>query len=261
MGDDAKGAPKKQRSRLSNLVVSHLDENRRKSSFLQSAENFSIVIDQQGLDVHAPARHASWIETSCTNVAEVIGIGVLGLPYTVSRMGWIMSITLLLGIGITNALSYLVLSAIIIEHPEARTWAEVGGLVGPRTRTLVEVVVSNYLFSICIVDFLTCSNSLQQVILGAGGGILCSYYCGLIVIAVMLPIAQIRSLHGLKQLVVLCILCIVVPVIWTLTEIVKDTPKGKYHTSNTPLEGETVTTTIGHVGTILFSVWYACINK
>jgi amino acid permease len=237
------------------MVADVLDK--RSSSFLQTADNFAIVIDQQGLSVHEPARHASWLETSCTNVAEVIGIGVLGLPYTVSRLGWIWSIVLLLGVGLTNAISYLVLSAIIVKHPEARTWAEVGALVGPRTRTLVEIVVSTYLFSICIVDFLTCSNSLQQVIVGSGGS-LCSYYCGLVVIGVMLPIAQIRSLHGLKHLVVLCILCIAVPVVWTLTVIISDTPKGtdtagKYATSMGPVEGETATSTIAHVGTILFS--------
>ena len=113
-------------------------DDHRNSSFFQPAIDFSITIDQDGRDVHVPERNAGWLQTSTTNVAEVIGIGILGLPYTVSRLGWYTSISLLVLVGTTNAIAHLVLSAIIVEHPQARTWAAVGGLVGPRTRSIVE---------------------------------------------------------------------------------------------------------------------------
>lgn len=101
MLDDApSSAGPKKRTFRSSIVSRH-------SSFLQADDAFDVAIDEEGLEVHTQKRTATFTSTCVLAIAEVVGIGVLGLPHTVSQLGWVWAVVFMAGLGNLSVDMYL----------------------------------------------------------------------------------------------------------------------------------------------------------
>jgi amino acid permease len=190
----------------------------RASSLFQPDTDFEIELTADGHEVHHPKGLCTWPQTARTLFAEIVGIGVLAIPKVFSHLGYIGASLVIVLVGLINAWSMFVITDIVVENPQVRTLAQLGDLIGPKTKALIGGSVNAYLFGICVVVYVSCAESLQNFLYACGLN-LCKPLCGVFVLVVMLPVAQIRSLHGLNYLIIVSIVCIFVPVLITLADL------------------------------------------
>jgi len=165
---------------------------------------------------------ATWYDASAVVVAEVIGVGVLGLPFTVSRLGWVPGIGLLTLVCLANMYSSMLIHRIVCTFPEISTFADIGSLIGKRWKYVAYISVNVFLFVLVVADFLTAAGALENFVETAfheHNYKLELKWCGLILAAVILPVAQIQSLHGLTSLTVVGTITIILPLMITIVKL------------------------------------------
>jgi amino acid permease len=148
-----------------------------------------------------------------------MGIGVLALPYSISKLGWILGLASILVICMLNAYTMNLLCRIALTRSNASTYADVGGFVGNRTRIVLSFIASLFMAAVVCANYLVATVSLQQIFAGAGVKI-CGFRCGCLLGATTLPLLQIRTLHQLGSLGVVGTMCILVPILLVLANFV-----------------------------------------
>jgi len=188
---------------------------------MTTASSFDIEAIEAGHGAHVNSheKKATWQGTCIVLIAEVIGVGVLGLPYVFLKCGWVVGFLALSLLCLTNMYSGFLLHRLFLQFPTVTRFSDFGKLVGPWTERISSSVAMAMAMGMATLDFLVAAQSLQSVIEAATSFHLPLVHVSLIVLCVMLPVVQIRSLHGLVWLTAAGVATIALPLIIVVTKL------------------------------------------
>jgi len=157
----------------------------------------------------------TWLSSMLIIVANVMGIGALGLAHAFSKVGWILGFFCLFIAFALSVQSGLLLSRMKQKIPSAMIYADLGQAAYGNLGAAFSTVFSySYLVGLAFSFHLSASLALKEMTDG-----LCFVYCAAIVSAIVLPIAQYRSFEELKSMVYIGAVAIVLPVLIIIFEI------------------------------------------
>lgn len=187
---------------------------------MTAASSFEIVSIEAGHGVvNSHEKVATWQGTAIVLIAEVIGVGVLGLPYVFLKCGWVVGFLALSLLCLTNMYSGFLLHRLFLQFPTVTRFADFGKLIGPWTERISSGVATTMAMGMATLDFLIAAQSLQAVVKAATSHHFPLVYSSLIVLGVMLPVVQIRSLHGLVWLTAAGVATIALPLVIVLAKL------------------------------------------
>ena len=152
---------------------------------------------------HDPVVNRSgWPRTVVIITAEVMGAGVLGLPFAFARLGWVLGLAACLFFAATAVYAGLLLARVRGSlYPSASSYGEVAQLaVGPRfgafTRACIYTTWAMYL----PYYLLTCTSALRLALgqLGVHGW--CTWQIAALVSSLLALPMQMRNLHLIAYL-------------------------------------------------------------
>eukprot|EP00051_Salpingoeca_urceolata_P028721 m.487943 g.487943 ORF g.487943 m.487943 type:complete len:472 (-) comp25381_c0_seq1:122-1537(-) len=172
-----------------------------------------------------------WYNASVMVVAIILGLGVLGLPWAFSTMGWILAFVILslstVGATYSGITITKLVHAIGQNQAAPKAYSELGQVCfGNKGRLVVGGVQVVYLAGIIIAVQLTAATAFRQMVRGCGGSV-CIVTANLVIAAMVLPVMQVKSLREVTWVAVLGVCMIIGPLIIYMTEIdhpAKDTP-------------------------------------
>ena len=155
--------------------------------------------DTEGSHHEHRVRRSEWWHSSAVIVGEVMGTGVLSLPYACSRLGWVCGISASIGFGCAAFYSGTLLAYLKnYLYPGATSFADLSFSIGGRRFGIFTRVVLCAGWALILPYYLVaCSSALAAAIPSAG---LCYWHWSLVVMVLMAPLLQLRSLHGLSYL-------------------------------------------------------------
>ncbi|ETV96849.1 hypothetical protein H310_10134 [Aphanomyces invadans] len=160
-------------------------------------------------------RKNTWIDSMFIVVANVVGIGVLGLAHAFSKLGWIWGALLLVSTLAGSLYSGILMTRMKCHVPHAVVFADLGyEAYGNLGKAFVTLFGYTYIIGTCFSFQLTASLFLQEMING-----LCFVYCALMVAALVLPLAQYRSFTEMNSIAVVGAVSMIVPILVILVEI------------------------------------------
>ncbi|KAF0713407.1 Aste57867_4344 [Aphanomyces stellatus] len=173
----------------------------------------------------------TWVDSMFIVVANVVGIGVLGLAHAFATLGWVYVVLfivilchmlcrwgiLCLGGTLAGSLySGLLMTRMKCRVPHAVAYADLGyEAFGNLGKAFVTLFGYTYITGVCFSFQLTASLFLKELTNG-----LCFVYCAILVAAVVLPLAQYRNFAEMNGIAVVGALSILVPVLLILVDIV-----------------------------------------
>eukprot|EP00750_Incisomonas_marina_P013899 INCI17564.6.p1 GENE.INCI17564.6~~INCI17564.6.p1 ORF type:complete len:398 (-),score=36.49 INCI17564.6:585-1685(-) len=159
-----------------------------------------------------PERRTTWYNAAFILVAELVGTGVLGLPYTFATVGWIPGVALLFVFAGLAFYSGYLLWRLQISHPRGITYGDLAGeIVGPFGKNLVFIFIYTAFFGNMAILLLTCSDALAEMMYDQLD--ICLIVYTAITAAVLLPVCQLRSLHAVSFIAAFSGGCIFVAVV------------------------------------------------
>eukprot|EP00039_Didymoeca_costata_P025424 m.13251 g.13251 ORF g.13251 m.13251 type:complete len:502 (-) comp4820_c0_seq1:88-1593(-) len=200
-----------------------------------TAALYDIVADAKQ-DGHKANEGMSWLDASFMITAIILGLGVLGLPQAVSRLGWLWG-TLIVCVGASVAIysGLLINKAVhtVTERFELRptTYSMlVENALGPNTGIFCHVVQQTYLGGIIISCQLTAGYCLRQIFYYSGFEA-CIYIAHAIIAALMLPVMQIKSLREANIIAIIGVGAVIICLIMFMIELLKEShPKPRTST-------------------------------
>lgn len=158
-------------------------------------------------------RRSHWTHTCCLLVASVLGIGVLGLPLAFVQLGQVWGLIALLLFGTGSVYSGVLINRLTMAAGRgAASYADLGhAAYGAAGRWVVRAVSFGYLFGTCASMQLTAAIALVELVRDVAGHRLCLVTAGIVVVCLLLPLLQVRTLHALAFLAAAGVLCILVP--------------------------------------------------
>ena len=164
-----------------------------------------------------PERRSGWLQTAVVLLSELVGSGVLALPFALARLGWVPGLVLVLALALLNLYSGVLLWRLHLLHPTVGvTYGDLAGAVGgPPARATVFAVAYCYFFALQIVYLLTAAECLQVALFWVER---CLYWYTLAAFAVLLAMSQCRSLHAISYLGVLSSAAVLLSVVVLLVD-------------------------------------------
>ncbi|OQR98135.1 amino acid transporter, AAAP family [Achlya hypogyna] len=172
----------------------------------------------------------SWLDSMFIVVANVVGVGVLGLAHAFAKLGWlsvsyrVVMLTcddgswgiITLAVTLAGSLySGLLLTRMKTRVPQAVVYADLGyAAFGDLGQAFVTLFAYTYMTGVCLSFQLTASLFLKEMTNG-----LCFVYCATLVAAVVLPLAQYRNFSELTSISVIGALSIVAPTLLIIVEV------------------------------------------
>ncbi|KDO32500.1 hypothetical protein SPRG_02977 [Saprolegnia parasitica CBS 223.65] len=159
--------------------------------------------------------HNSWIDSMFIVVANVVGVGVLGLAHAFAMLGWLWGI-LALAITLGGSLySGLLMTRMKGRVPTALVYADLGhAAYGDLGHACITLFGYTYMTGICLSYQLTASLFVKELT-----NDLCFVSCATMVAAFVLPLAQYRNFTEMTSMAVVGALSIVVPVLLIIVEV------------------------------------------
>lgn len=147
----------------------------------------------------APPRKATWVTASQIIIADVIGLGVMGIASGMAQLGWVLGIFFcLVMLPLNVSCGLMVWEAQVDAYPGTLSLAGVsraahgegaGLFTGVVTYTFILLTLSDYVLALGLcLDQLVCGTTLSQTA------------WTLIAAATLLPFAQVRTLNGTRLL-------------------------------------------------------------
>lgn len=157
----------------------------------------------------------SWLMAMFVILGETMGTGVLGLPYAASRLGWVLAGVMLPFFTLCAAYTGRLLCLVRTElAPGCTSYAEVAHvLVGPWFGKFTEICIVIQWGMILPYLMLACVESLLLI---DSGHKLCFWEWGLVVVGILVPIVQFRTLSGVSTLALTATISIVIGIGLTL---------------------------------------------
>lgn len=155
-----------------------------------------------------------WPFTSFLIAGEIVGTGIMGLPYATSQLGWVVGMGAAAVFGIFAWYSGVLLARVRNDlYPSVRSYAEAAALAGgPRFARVTELaILSNW--TLLLPYFLMAS--ANALVLAYD---LCYYEWAAVLLVVIFVPAQLRTLHALRIPALLSIVAVLVVLLITLVE-------------------------------------------
>ncbi|ETV69330.1 hypothetical protein, variant 1 [Aphanomyces astaci] len=157
----------------------------------------------------------TWVDSMFIVVANVVGIGVLGLAHAFAKLGWIWGFVLLVSTLAGSLYSGILMTRMKCRVPHAAVFADLGyEAFGNLGKAFITLFAYTYITGVCFSFQLTASLFLQEMTNG-----LCFVYCALMVTALVLPLAQYRNFAEMNSIAVVGAVSIIVPILLILLEI------------------------------------------
>ena len=168
-------------------------------------------------------RRSEWWRSACIIAGEIMGTGVLSLPYACSRLGWALGLTSSVAFGCTAIYSGRLLSHCRnVLYPDATSYADLALRVGgPGFGKFTRIAIAVGWASILPYYLVACAASLEAAFPAAN---LCYWQWSLIVMLFAAPVLQYRSLHGLSILSLLSTGAIVIVVTVLCAALISTSP-------------------------------------
>eukprot|EP00056_Hartaetosiga_gracilis_P011571 m.175913 g.175913 ORF g.175913 m.175913 type:complete len:488 (-) comp13525_c1_seq1:36-1499(-) len=116
-------------------------------------------------------KETSWLHTAAIIFANIVGVGILGLPKAFSQLGWALSFGVVVAIALLSTYSSLILAWLRGIHKHITTYpglaVHVSSYKGERVskvyKRIIQAILFAYLQGICTVYLSTIKLSLEQI--------------------------------------------------------------------------------------------------
>ena len=151
--------------------------------------------DDGGDDCHL---RSTWVQAAMVVIGEILGSGVLTLPYAMAKLGWVVGSTSCVLFGLSAIYSGLLLSRVRNDlYPEADNFGDVARLiVGPTFEKFTRGAIMANWFCLLPYYLVTASQSLISAVQPFGVD-LCLFEWTIALMAILLVMLQLRTLTGL----------------------------------------------------------------
>ena len=111
----------------------------------------------------APASGSYWYNTSALMVGEVMGTGILSLPYAAAGLGWVLSGAALILFGFFSTYAGVLLSRVKMDfHPKAGSYADLAhATMGPTFGKFTRACVCTSWFLLLPYYLIATADALQ----------------------------------------------------------------------------------------------------
>ena len=133
-------------------------------------------------------------------MAEIMGAGLLGLPFAMSRLGWVVGLLVSVSGGFFCTYSGILLWRVRhdLGYPDAESYYDVAlGTGGPLFGLAVRAIVYVSWAAVLPYFLLACADSLQGLVPGLQ---MVTWQWALVVAALLFPALQLRTFHQLSYL-------------------------------------------------------------
>jgi amino acid permease len=163
----------------------------------------------------------AWYSIAAIIVANMLGTGVLSLPYAASALGWLPFSILLVTFAAGALYSGYLFARIFHIRPGVSVFADVAReAYGRPGELIVRFVAYTYLSGVTVIFHITATEALKDTMTAFPG--VCTYTWSAMVGAVVLVFLQARKMDTVGMLAVLGVVSILVPVIVTIVVLVGD---------------------------------------
>jgi len=154
-----------------------------------------------GSGVLQPLRRSSWYSTAFIQLIDIIGSGVLTLGTALAQIGW-LGVLIMICMLPLNIYAGLLLSAARNIYPCALSYGDMASFTfGKQFRRGVSFMVSAII--ICGLGCYLEAAAMALDMIFSGAIEICRPYWCIIALGLILPLAQIQSLDGLRYLCIL----------------------------------------------------------
>ena len=167
-----------------------------------------------------PERHATWQRVSFLLIADIVGVGILELGYRIHELGWILGIFFLTAFFVVNMYTALLMSRLRDAFPLSVTYGDLAGYVmdSPKWAMLVWGAVYTNLSMSLASYLLVIAKTLEGIFYGSSGS-WCDPFVSLVAALLLIPLNQIRSMHGMSYLAIVSFITIALSVALILGKV------------------------------------------
>ncbi|KAL1520143.1 hypothetical protein AB1Y20_023615 [Prymnesium parvum] len=201
-------------------MASSSDASLRESPTAAMLEDTKLQLAPDELDDESPhVRRSTWWMSSMILTGEILGTGVLGLPYACAQLGWVLGMISCIFFCCTSVYSGVLLSAVKNEmYPAATSYLHVAQEVGgPGFALFTRVAILATWAALLPYYLITCIKTLSGIFPNAG---FCPYQWSFIVAACLVPLLQLRSLHMISYLCLASTVAMAVAVVIFLSSLI-----------------------------------------
>eukprot|EP00050_Salpingoeca_kvevrii_P009809 m.4913 g.4913 ORF g.4913 m.4913 type:complete len:443 (-) comp2466_c0_seq1:63-1391(-) len=188
------------------------------SKHVQLLDKAPLLEQGDGEGKTAAHQQSTWSHATFIIIGEIMGTGCMGLPYAVSRLGWILGMgSCLLFAGFAVYSGYLLAHVRNNFFPTAKGYADVALALGGRKWQLFTqgAMMANW-FLLLPYYLMAAANGLVTAFYHSD---FCYYEWALIVMGLMLLPLQLRSLHDMHRLALFSDAAVVLLLIMLLTDL------------------------------------------
>lgn len=195
-------------------------------------------------------RQTPWIFTSFLVAGEIVGTGVMGLPFACAQLGWVLGMGATVVFGIFAWYSGVLLARVRNDlYPNVRSYAEAALLTGsPLFGRVTELAIwSNW--TLLLPYYLMAS--VNGLVLAYD---LCYYQWALVIMVLIFIPAQLRTLHALRIPALLSIVAVLIVIFIALVEFVVDGRDKDVETRTWPATANTtMLSQYNHMSSFIFA--------
>jgi len=151
----------------------------------------------------APPQRATWGTAGLLIIADIVGIGVMGVASAFAQLGWVPALCLCIGMLPLNIFcGILVWEAQTVHYPGTLSMADIGGRTGGAFGYhAAAFIVYSFIFMVLGNYLLTIGICLEQFASSAfPGARLSRHVWSLLGVVVLLPFVQLRTLNATRSL-------------------------------------------------------------
>eukprot|EP00040_Diaphanoeca_grandis_P013445 m.67974 g.67974 ORF g.67974 m.67974 type:complete len:460 (-) comp23894_c0_seq1:35-1414(-) len=166
----------------------------------------------------------SWYSAMFFQVSIILGLGVLGIPLALDKLGLVFGLVVLMlsALGAIYSgftISFLVQGATAKFNERPTKFVDLASLLlGKKGRIAVRIAQYSFLIGVIVAVQLTASKSIVQISTAVGHP-LCLVLANAIIVVVMLPIMQFQTLEDVTWAAVLGVVMILIPLAIYLYQI------------------------------------------
>jgi len=163
-----------------------------------------------------PERVTGWVNIVFIIISDLVGTGIVGLPYTFAKLGWAVGATVLLLFGLLTVYAGLLLWRLHMTYPNGITMGNIAESVsGKALMWFVFVIVYAHFFFKMSSYLLTAAKSVQTMLWMYD---VCLYWASVGAIVFFFPICQLRTLHHISFVGVVSVTTIVIVMIILISQ-------------------------------------------
>jgi proton-coupled amino acid transporter len=162
----------------------------------------------------------SWQRICAIIIANMLGTGVLSMPYAASVMGWIPAAVLLLAFAMAALYSGLLYARLYQAVPQAKSLTDIATIAwGQRGKRVVGTVAYVYIGGVTVIFHLTATLAINAVFYDVAG-LKCAWVASAGVAALMLLLLQVRDMGDVGALAAAGTVAIAAPLVIILVVLI-----------------------------------------